>query len=46
MSKNAPTPAFDADEALRLLEESLSYYSPVPLRKATWQDYEDLPLAA
>ncbi len=47
MSQTSDAPAqFDADEALRLLEESLSYYSPVAPRKVAKVEYEDLPLAA
>ncbi len=47
MSKTSDTQApFDADDALRLLEESLSYYTPVAPRKVADVEYEDLPLAA
>lgn len=46
MSKSETTRAIDPETALRLLEESLSYFTPIPVPKATAQDYEDLPVAA
>jgi hypothetical protein len=46
VSKYEATQTFDPDTALRLLEESLSYFTPVPVPKATAQDYEDLPVVA
>jgi hypothetical protein len=46
MSKSETTQTLDPDTALRLLEESLSYFTPIPVPKATAQDYEDLPVAA
>lgn len=46
MPDTAPHPEIDPDEALRLLEESLSYYTPVPRRKSDLPQYEDIPLAA
>ncbi|MGI3186192.1 hypothetical protein [Nioella aestuarii] len=46
MSKLQTAHPIDPDEALRLLEESLSYFTPVPVPRATAQDYEDLPVAA
>lgn len=49
MSKTSDTQApfdADADDALRLLEDSLSYYTPVAPRKVAAVEYEDLPLAA
>ncbi|WP_420395860.1 hypothetical protein [Nioella sp.] len=46
MSKSETTQTIDSDTALRLLEESLSYFTPIPVPKATAQDYEDLPAVA
>lgn len=46
MSKSETTQTLDPDTALRLLAESLSCFTPIPVPKATAQDYEDLPVAA
>ena len=46
MSKSETTQTPDPDTASRLLEESLSCFTPIPVPKATAQDYEDLPVAA
>lgn len=46
MSKSKTIPATSPDEALRLLEESLSYFTPVPIRHVSLVEYEDLPLTS
>ena len=46
MPNETRTLEIDPDEALRILEESLSYYSPTAPEDLTQVEYEDLPLAA
>lgn len=46
ISKYEATQTLDPDTALRLLEESLPCFTPVPVPKATAQDDEDQPAAA
>lgn len=46
MSKEAPTPEFNPEDGLKLLEEALSYFTPIPLPPSSTADYEDMPIAA
>jgi len=46
MSKDTQTLEIDPDDALILLEEALSYYSPPPEHMPMVEEYEDLPMAA
>ena len=46
MSKSKTAPVITPDEALHLLEESLSYFTPVPIRHVSLVEYEDLPLTS
>jgi len=46
MAEQPNTPAFDADAALRLLEEAWAYYSPFHEPVMPEDQYIDLPVAA
>jgi hypothetical protein len=46
MAEQPNTPAFDPDEALRLLEEAWAYFTPGPQPAPQGHAYEDLPIAA
>ena len=46
MAEQPSIPAFDPDEALRLLDEAWAYFTPGPHPEPLAQAYEDLPIAA
>jgi hypothetical protein len=46
MAEQPNNPAFDPDEALRLLDEAWAYFTPGPQPEPQAQAYEDLPMAA
>lgn len=46
MAEQPNIPAFDPDEALRLLDEAWAYFTPGPQVEPPARVYEDLPLAA
>jgi hypothetical protein len=39
-------PAFDPEDALRILEEAWAYYTPVPRCMMPEDQYTDIPIAA
>ena len=46
MAEQPQIPAFDPDEALRLLDEAWAYFTPGPQPEPQTDAYEDLPIAA
>lgn len=46
MAEQPKIPAFDPDEALRLIEQAWAYFTPGPAPEPQAVVYEDLPIAA
>lgn len=46
MAEQPNIPAFDPDEALRLLDEAWAYFTPGQPEHAQDSAYDDLPVAA
>jgi hypothetical protein len=46
MAEQPHIPAFDPDEALRLLNQAWAYFTPGPQPEPQATPYEDLPIAA